>query len=1459
MKQKLLIALVLLLVLVLGQMNVWGQTTIFTEDFDDNSQYSVTLGGEGNDGISDYFQRTDGTNINKSYTDKTGTYFFAGQDIDDGGWTGSASPSQLTWSSINISGFSSIQFKGYFASTASAKIDNSDYVHIVYRIDGGAWTNLIWFENDGATYNTAFLEDTDFDGNGDGTQLTGTFTQFTKSIATVGSVLDFQFTASVNSGDEDIAIDYFQLVGTPTGGNLPPSITNIINSPTIPGSAETVSVSADVTDNDGTVNGVELHWGTTTGVLSNTIAMSVGTAPTYTTDTDIPAQANGTTVFYEIYALDDDADETTSAEQSYTVVDLASQPLAHVSGFAAGTPTSVAIPLSWTDSDAEFYLIKGVETGGAISDPVDGAQEANGALVYNIAKGAGGTYTFTGLAHTTTYDFKIFPYNGSGTSVNYLTDPTVPSVTASTLMPSATIPYSENFTDCGTQLWTPVSVASNKDWTCGAGYQSINGYGGDEASDDYLISPIFNMDNYTDEILLFDSYNQYADVTYPPIELLYTDNYTGDPTSTTWTSLPATWCPENGTTWTSSGSIDVSAITGTTIQFAFHYTSSGTGAGSSSSWRIDNIDLQQIAVDAPMAFAASASSTSQIDLTFTRNVADDDVVIVYNSTDSFTTPSGTPPAVGQSFAGGTLLYNGSTSPQTHTGLSPLETVYYMAYSFDGSNYSPGVSANATTQSTEPTNHVTGISATANSSSSITVGWTDSDAAFYLVKGSASAYGDIAVPTDGVAEADATLVKNVSQGTGSADFTGLNASTTYYFKIYPYNGTDATINYKTDGTVPQDEATTEAAPVVPAVFISEYIEGSSNNKAIEIYNGEATAMDMSDFSVKLFANGAASATNTWTGSGMLESGDTYILYNSLSGTTITEKGNETPAVTAYNGDDAIGLYYNDYLIDVVGVIGVDPGTGWDVAGINRGTLDHTIVRKPTITTGNTNWTTSAGTGYADSEWRVFDQDHFFNLGVFGTGWTGATDNDWATLTNWDVQVPDATVNALINAAATTFPTIATSANCKNLTIESMPTAGDASLLGQSFLTVSGTTIVQRYTTANMWHSVSAPLGNDDFNSLYLNNNPTVWASYYDEASKTYIPANLLSTPLGDAKGWMVWVGGSEAQTFDFTGDLRSGSVGPIALTNSLEPDHGYNFVGNPYPSAIDWDASGWTKTNCDNGIWIWDAANTNWATYNSISGTNNGSNFIPIGQGFFVQVDPTEATGSLVMTTDIQVHDGVDFMKSTATTPANFIKLKLADGDMTDESVIHLNASGTEGYDSQLDMHKMFSWNNEQPQLYSTANNFLTVNVLPLETVSVPMDVRGKDGNEMTIAIEEVTDFAEVYLSDDYTGVQTNLMEDPYTFIYDAGQTDRFTVYFTIVGTMENPLENVQVYGFDKKIRVIIPTEMNARVEVNNMLGQTVGEMDAHMGTHEMNIVHQGYYLVTITGDNQRIVRKVFIK
>lgn len=204
---------VLLPLFLLFSLTGWNQTIPWTENFT-TPTYTVTLGGEGEDGTHDYFMTTDSSGINISYIGSEGN-FFAGQDIDDGGWVGSESPSQLTWTNINISGCADLQISCDFASVATEKIDGSDYLLLEYKIDDGDWIKVIAFENDGTTHNTYFLEDTDFDGIGEGVQLTSTFQTFAKNITVSGSNISLRFTAAADSGEEDFAIDNLSVCEAP--------------------------------------------------------------------------------------------------------------------------------------------------------------------------------------------------------------------------------------------------------------------------------------------------------------------------------------------------------------------------------------------------------------------------------------------------------------------------------------------------------------------------------------------------------------------------------------------------------------------------------------------------------------------------------------------------------------------------------------------------------------------------------------------------------------------------------------------------------------------------------------------------------------------------------------------------------------------------------------------------------------------------------------------------------------------------------------------------------------------------------------------------------------------------------------------------------------------------------------------------------------------------------------------
>lgn len=185
------------------------------------------------------------------------------------------------------------------------------------------------------------------------------------------------------------------------------------------------------------------------------------------------------------------------------------------------------------------------------------------------------------------------------------------------------------------------------------------------------------------------------------------------------------------------------------------------------------------------------------------------------------------------------------------------------------------------------------------------------------------------------------------------------------------------------------------PQTSDLFISEYIEGSSNNKGIEIFNPTGASVDLSNYFVKLSRNGS--------GWGMYdadteESGFVYQLDGTLANGNVLVIATDQatfqsdiqlsyPSVCHFNGDDAVGLFNNNSLIDAVGNPSEDPGSGWAVAGIDNGTGEHTLIRKSSITEGNVDWASSAGSSANDSEWIVEDQNYFLNIGFHLFGDTG----------------------------------------------------------------------------------------------------------------------------------------------------------------------------------------------------------------------------------------------------------------------------------------------------------------------------------------------------------------------------------------------------------------------------------------------------------------------------------------
>ena len=180
-----------------------------------------------------------------------------------------------------------------------------------------------------------------------------------------------------------------------------------------------------------------------------------------------------------------------------------------------------------------------------------------------------------------------------------------------------------------------------------------------------------------------------------------------------------------------------------------------------------------------------------------------------------------------------------------------------------------------------------------------------------------------------------------------------------------------------------------------VFFSEYSEGSSYNKYIEIYNySNETVSLYPQFVLASCTNGCVDGNNFYINEfpegASISPGDVYVVASSQADATILSEADYTFQYCCGNGDDAYALMLSGATGDVfdsnnaIDIIGNEDtwqeGVGWDVAGVEEATENHTLVRKSSVLVPNAgDWSMSAGTNSDNSEWIVLDMDDWTNLG------------------------------------------------------------------------------------------------------------------------------------------------------------------------------------------------------------------------------------------------------------------------------------------------------------------------------------------------------------------------------------------------------------------------------------------------------------------------------------------------
>lgn len=135
-----------------------------------------------------------------------------------------------------------------------------------------------------------------------------------------------------------------------------------------------------------------------------------------------------------------------------------------------------------------------------------------------------------------------------------------------------------------------------------------------------------------------------------------------------------------------------------------------------------------------------------------------------------------------------------------------------------------------------------------------------------------------------------------------------------------------------------------------LLISEYVEGSADNQAIEIYNGTADVINLGGYTLQRYLNGVTVPTVITLNAVDLEPGEVFVVVNSLAVTALRTLADQLDANLLFSGNDALVLAAGGVPVDSFGRVGEDPGGYWSC--LEGTTQNHTLRRLAGVCAGDT---------------------------------------------------------------------------------------------------------------------------------------------------------------------------------------------------------------------------------------------------------------------------------------------------------------------------------------------------------------------------------------------------------------------------------------------------------------------------------------------------------------------------
>lgn len=543
------------------------------------------------------------------------------------------------------------------------------------------------------------------------------------------------------------------------------------------------------------------------------------------------------------------------------------------------------------------------------------------------------------------------------------------------------------------------------------------------------------------------------------------------------------------------------------------------------------------------------------------------------------------------------------------------------------------------------------------------------------------------------------------------------------------------------------------------------------------------------------------------------------------------------------------------------------------------------------------------------------------------WTGNTDNDWNKATNWQ---PNTYISNATNVIIPTtpvggnFPETNSNtdnlAETKNLTIQ---TGSHLYIAPNKYLTVWGimnqngtfviqsdatgtgsfinkntinygteTTTVQRYISPLMWHYVSSPITSAPVNLFHPNN-----FYFYDE---TVADSWNMQDFSGGLMGWTFPTSGSNMNimqgyityqnqaTVEFTGELNTDEITYNLSYTDNTTTHGnsifdgWNLIGNPYPSTLNWyDNNNITKTNIDGAIYFYiddgTGAYNNYSYFLPESYTNpypsivlnRVSGCIPVSQSFFVKANSTGA--SITVNNGARIHNDVPFYKSNFEEPYQ-IRLTAFNSQYSDETILRFIPEATENYDGQLDAIKLVGYSVNVPYLFSLSDDSLnlSINSLPQIDTNSIVNLGFKTGTagQFSISMNDfiLPDSITPYLLDLQENTETDLTKNnTYEFYSNIGTyRNRFKIIFKLQTNNNDNLTNQNIIVYSNKMNLFVNfienPKPNTTITVYDITGKKIKRFYPlnKYNVYELNYVAEGIYNVIINQNQKLYTKKIIL-